>query len=131
MKKYKKHLINILLSTGDVSAESVPSSYKFFALSPKETADQARVYEVLAHEAVPIVIENPTACELRDVHNLPIIIIDSWDNLTEQFLNEAWNSIYKHIDWKNVIQASLDFQSVVDRGSNTLFAVENLIYSAK
>ena len=37
--------------------------------------------------------------ELRDIYGLPLLIVNEWSDLTEQFLNKQWNSVYSKIDW--------------------------------
>ena len=124
-------------SDGDEYIKSM-QTYKFFAAASSNGLQPVKIYEALSCETIPVVIDNITVRELRDNYNLPIVIIDSWEHLTEQFLNEAWDSIYKHVDWENVKQcalvsnfAKLYLQDTIDRGSNSFFTSDKLVYPAK
>ena len=59
-----------------------------------------KICESILCETVPVVTNHIAHRELRDIYDLPLLIVDKWEDLTEDFLNEAYESKYKHINWQ-------------------------------
>jgi len=76
------------------------SDYKFFACPLGNGIQTPKICESILCETVPVVTNHIAHRELRDIYNLPLLIVDKWEDLTEDFLNEAYDSKYKHIDWQ-------------------------------
>ena len=76
------------------------SDYKFFACPLGNGIQTPKICESILCETVPVVTNHIAHKELRDVYNLPLLIVDKWEDLTEQLLNEAYESKYKHINWQ-------------------------------
>ena len=73
--------------------------YKF-SLAPLGNGIQTpKICECIMCETVPVVTDHVAHRELRDIHGLPLLIVNEWVDLTEQFLNDQWNSVYSKIDW--------------------------------
>ena len=73
--------------------------YRFF-VSPLGTGVQTpKICECIMCEAVPVVTDHVAHRELRDIYDLPLLIVHEWSEITEEFLNEQWNSVYSKIDW--------------------------------
>ena len=73
----------------------------YFTLSPSGNGVQApKLAEAWMVKTIPIVIKN--ACFI-DIYQLgyPLIMINSWDDITEHALNE-WIEYYKKVDWNTV-----------------------------
>jgi len=85
-----------------------------FVLCPRGNGiDTHRLWETLYMGSIPIVLK---CCALNEFTDLPILFIDSWKQLNEQFLNEEYNKItlkvwnmdklkFKH--WKKIIEDNL------------------------
>ena len=60
--------------------------------------DCYRVYESLFLDSIPIIKRNP----LSDFYDkIPVFQINSWEDLTEEYLESNWNFLYnKLVDWK-------------------------------
>jgi len=76
------------------------SDYKFFACPLGNGIQTPKICESILSETVPVVTNYIAHRELRDIYNLPLLIVDKWDDLTEDFLNEAYKNKYKHVDWQ-------------------------------
>jgi hypothetical protein len=70
-----------------------------YVLSPDGTGyDCHRVYESMLFDTIPIILSNP----LSDFYfNLPVLIVKSWDEVTEEMLNNKYEELYKKlVNWK-------------------------------
>ena len=76
------------------------SDYKFFACPLGNGIQTPKICESILCETVPVVTNHIAHKELRDIYDLPLLIVDKWEDLTEQLLNEAYESKYKHINWQ-------------------------------
>lgn len=71
-----------------------------YSLSPEGTGiDCHRVYESIFFDCIPII----KSCPLDDFYkNLPVLIIDDWGEINENYLNENYNLFYNKLkSWKN------------------------------
>ena len=68
------------------------STYKFAIAPPGRGIDSHRCWEALMVGTIPIVISS-TINELYE--GLPVVIVDSWDVITEQFLNKKYDEMMK------------------------------------
>ena len=75
------------------------SAYKFFASPLGNGVQTPKICESILCETIPVVTNHPVHRDLRDIHDLPLLIIDKWEDLTEDFLYNEWNTKYKFIDW--------------------------------
>ena len=50
-------------------------------------------------ETIPVVTNHPVHRDLRDIHGLPLLIVDKWDDLTEAFLETEWSQKFSKVDW--------------------------------
>lgn len=73
--------------------------YRFFACPVGLGIQTPKVYESLICKTVPVVTDHHVHRELRDIYGLPLLIVSEWDQLTEEFLNDQWDSKYRKIDW--------------------------------
>ena len=73
--------------------------YKFFLAPLGQGIQTPKICECIMCETVPVVTDHVAHRELRDIHGLPLLIVNEWVDLTEQFLNDQWNSVYSKIDW--------------------------------
>lgn len=76
------------------------SDYKFFACPLGNGIQTPKICESILSETVPVVTNHIAHRELRDIYDLPLLIVDKWEDLTDEFLNEAYESKYKYIDWQ-------------------------------
>ena len=76
------------------------SDYKFFACPLGNGIQTPKICESILCETVPVVTNHIAHRELRDIYDLPLLIVDNWSDLTEELLNEAYENKYKHIDWQ-------------------------------
>jgi hypothetical protein len=76
------------------------SDYKFFACPLGNGIQTPKICESILCETVPVVTNHIAHRELRDVYDLPLLIVDKWEDLTEEFLNKAYENKYKHIEWQ-------------------------------
>ena len=74
--------------------------YKFFACPLGDGIQTPKICESILCETVPVVTNHIAHRELRDIYDLPLLIVDKWEDLTEQLLNEAYENKYKHINWQ-------------------------------
>lgn len=68
------------------------STYKFCVAPPGRGIDSHRCWEALMVGTIPIVISSPIN-ELYE--SLPVVIVESWDIITEEFLNKKYDEIIK------------------------------------
>lgn len=68
------------------------STYKFALAPPGRGIDSHRCWEALMVGTIPIVISS-TINELYE--GLPVVIVDSWDVITEEFLNKKYDEMIK------------------------------------
>jgi len=73
--------------------------YRFFACPLGNGIQTPKICECIMCETVPVVTDHVAHRELRDIYGLPLLIVNEWSDLTEQFLNDQWNSVYSKIDW--------------------------------
>ena len=76
------------------------SNYKFFACPLGGGIQTPKICESILCETVPVVTNHIAHRELRDIYNLPLLIVDKWEDLTEKLLNEAYESKFKYVDWQ-------------------------------
>lgn len=60
--------------------------------------DTHRVYESILLNSIPIVVSSP----LNELYRkLPVLIVDSWNNITQEFLESSYDYQYKYLtNWK-------------------------------
>ena len=75
------------------------SKYLYFASPLGAGLQSTKIYESFMCETIPVLTDAPYARQLRDYHNLPIHIVDSWEHLNENHLIEAYETEYKNYDW--------------------------------
>jgi hypothetical protein len=70
-----------------------------FILSPEGTGiDCHRIYESIYFDAVPLL---KTSRMDNFYKNLPVLIVDKWEDITEDFLNTNYEGLYnKLVEWK-------------------------------
>ena len=73
--------------------------YKFFASPLGNGLQTPKICESIMCETVPVVTDHIVHRELRDVYELPLLIVNKWTDITEEFLNDQWNSKYSGINW--------------------------------
>jgi hypothetical protein len=73
--------------------------YRFFACPLGNGIQTPKICECIMCETVPVVTNHVAHRELRDIYGLPLLIVNEWFDLTEQFLNDQWNAVYSKIDW--------------------------------
>ena len=78
------------------------SRYLYFACPRGVGLQSTKLYESFMCETVPILTDAPYARQLRDYHNLPILIVDNWENITVDYLIEIYEKNYKNYDWKSL-----------------------------
>ena len=76
------------------------SDYKFFACPLGNGIQTPKICESILCETVPVVTSHIAHTELRDIYDLPLLIVDNWGDLTEEFLSEAYENKFKYIDWQ-------------------------------
>jgi len=76
------------------------SDYKFFACPLGNGIQTPKICESILCETVPVVTNHIAHRELRDIYDLPLLIVDKWEDLTEELLNQSYESKYKHLDWQ-------------------------------
>lgn len=83
------------------------SSYKFF-LSPIGAGVQTpKICESILCETIPVVTKTPLHTEFRDKFGLPILIIDKWEDINVNFLNEIYEKDFSNLNWTDQKQKFL------------------------
>ena len=78
------------------------SSYKFF-LCPQGAGVQCpKLYESLLVRSIPVVLNIPAHRDLSD-QGFPFLMVDSWNHVTPDSLNNFYNDKCQEIDWNIVI----------------------------
>ena len=75
--------------------------YKFFLAPLGNGIQTPKICECIMCETIPVVTDHVTHRELRDIYGLPLLIVDEWTDITEEFLNEQWDSVYSKVNWNN------------------------------
>jgi hypothetical protein len=84
----------------DISEYHIKKSQYLYFASPQGNGIQSpKIYESMMCETIPVLTDAPYARQLRDLYNLPIYIIDEWENLNEKHLIETYENKYKNYDW--------------------------------
>lgn len=73
--------------------------YKFFLAPLGNGIQTPKICECIMCETVPVVTDHVVHRELRDIYGLPLLIVNEWTDITEEFLNEEWYLVYSNIDW--------------------------------
>lgn len=73
--------------------------YKFFACPLGNGIQTPKICECIMCETVPVVIDHVVHRELRDIYNLPLLIVNEWSDLTQVFLNNQWDAVYSKVNW--------------------------------
>ena len=68
------------------------SQYKFILSPPGAGEDCHRTWEALYVGCIPVVIKSSIS-ELYE--GLPVLVVDSWDDINEDFLNKKWEEMSK------------------------------------
>jgi hypothetical protein len=88
-----------------------------YVISPKGTGiDCHRIYESILYDAIPIIKKN----ELNDFYEtLPVFIVDSWDDITEELLLNKYNDLHYRLQkWKEYNPDWLNAKYWINRYSN-------------
>jgi hypothetical protein len=73
-----------------------------FALSPRGNGIQApKIFEAMLLRVVPVVTRVAAFDDLVEL-GFPILVIDEWDILTPEFLEQMYESKFAHVDWDRV-----------------------------
>ena len=75
------------------------SEYKYFLCPLGNGIQTPKICECIMCEVVPIVTDHIAHRELRDLYDLPILVVEDWPSLTEQCLNDQWNQVHSSIEW--------------------------------
>ena len=73
--------------------------YKYFLCPLGNGIQTPKICESIMCEVVPVVTDHVAHRELRDLYDLPILIIDDWPSLTENLLTDQWDQIYSSVAW--------------------------------
>jgi len=66
------------------------TQYKFILSPPGAGEDCHRTWEALYVGCIPIV-QSSAINELYE--DLPVLVVDSWDDINEEFLNQKWKEM--------------------------------------
>lgn len=75
--------------------------YRFFACPLGNGIQTPKICECIMCETVPVVTDHVAHRELRDIYGLPLLIVNKWSDLTQDFLNDQWDSVYSKVDWND------------------------------
>ena len=76
------------------------SQYKFFAAPLGAGIQTPKICESIMCNTIPVVTDHITHRELCNYYDLPLLIVNKWSDLTEDFLNEQWENKYSKINWE-------------------------------
>lgn len=75
------------------------SEFKFF-MCPRGNGVQAnKIWESLICNTIPVMTDHPNIRQLKDIYKIPIHIVNDWNEITEENLNEVFEKEYKNYDW--------------------------------
>ena len=74
--------------------------YKFFASPLGNGIQTPKICESILCETIPVVTDHVAHRELRDLYDLPLLIVNEWTDISSEFLNDAWQTKYKNTNWK-------------------------------
>ena len=78
------------------------SQYKF-AVCPTGNGIQApKIIESILVRTIPVVEDELVFRQLKHL-GLPLLILDNWNDMSEKFLNQYYNKMYKTINWEKSI----------------------------
>lgn len=81
---------HIRVNVTDSKCYDILSKFKFVLSPPGAGFDCHRTWEALYCNTIPIIIES----NINELYNdLPVVIVSSWDEINEQFLNNKYNEI--------------------------------------
>ena len=102
------------------------AKYKFF-MCPRGRGIQAnKIWESLICNTIPVMTDHPNIRQLKEIYKIPIHIVNDWNEITEENLNEVFEKEYKNYDWEllkkkflidnffNWIESSIDEQESGD-----------------
>lgn len=76
------------------------SEFKFF-MCPRGTGVQAnKIWESLICNTIPVMTDHPNIRQLKEIYKIPIHIVNDWNEITEENLNEVFEKEYKNYDWE-------------------------------
>lgn len=91
-------------------------NYKFVLSPPGAGIDCHRTWEAISVGCIPIVISS----NLNELYeDLPILIVKSWDEITEEYLEESYNIISTNIMENKYNYDKLTLEFWVDKINNT------------
>lgn len=73
--------------------------YRFFACPLGNGIQTPKICECIMCETIPVVTDHVAHRELRDIYDLPLLIVNEWTDLSEGFLVNQWNEVYSKVDW--------------------------------
>ena len=75
--------------------------YKF-SLSPEGNGVQSpKLFESMLVQTIPVSNRNPAAVDLQKM-GFPIVIVDSWNEVTQEFLNKKYDEMEPLISWDKI-----------------------------
>lgn len=77
------------------------AKYKFFICPLGNGIQAPKIFECLLVKTVPVVLNHPAFLDIKN-YGFPILIIENFNQLNPEFLNDKYNSVYKNIDWDNI-----------------------------
>lgn len=73
--------------------------YRFFLAPIGEGIQTPKICECIMCETIPVVTDHVVHRELRDIYELPLLIVNEWADVSEDFLNKQWDLTYSQVDW--------------------------------
>jgi len=78
------------------------SQYKFTVCPTGNGIQAPKIIEAILVRTIPVVENELVFRQLKQL-GLPLLIVDTWNDMSEKFLNQQYNKMYKTINWENAI----------------------------
>ena len=77
------------------------SEYKYFICATGAGIQAPKIFEALLTKTVPIVENIPAFVDLKS-YGYPILIVNSWNELNPEMLEETYKTNFENVDWNKV-----------------------------
>ena len=75
------------------------AAYKYFLAPLGNGIQTPKICECIMCGVVPVVTDHVAHRDLRDLYDLPLLIVKDWTDVTENYLREQWEQVYSLINW--------------------------------
>jgi hypothetical protein len=108
--KYKIKWLEIIDEKDNISRLA---SYKYCICPEGNGFDTHRLWECLYLKTIPIVLKNNFTTLLKNKYDIPIVLLDNWDNINFEFLINNYNDLLIKFDNLSILSFNFIIKNII------------------